>query len=361
MDDSRIFEDAAQILSSEQNISLVTVIATSGSTPGKVGYKMLVSAQSGDLIGTVGGGLVEAKVIEQARQMLDKAGSRVLRFDLGGTPDDEKGICGGTIELLIETFDNSALPLFKELSAAAGGVLVTIIAPDGFPRKMLLQDVHAIDDKTSSAFDPEIVTAIKDLMMAGHGATRVSAGELDVFVESMAKPPTIVLFGAGHLAGYIGRYARSVHLRVTVCDDREEYANAARFPDADEIVVEDFRRVFERIRFDADSYLVIVTRGHKHDQIVLEQALKTDAHYIGMIGSKRKTQTLLDKLRAKGVREELLARIYSPIGLSIGAVTPQEIALSIVSELVKVRRLGFDAPLGHMTLPHQEKSPGDQP
>ena len=142
MDDSKIFEDAVQILNSEQNIALVTVIAASGSTPGKVGYKMLVLPQGEDLTGTVGGGLIEAKVIEESRQMLDKPSCRLLRFDLGENPDDENGICGGTIELLIETFDTSALPLFKELSAAAGSgtgsVLISIISPDGFPRKMLL-------------------------------------------------------------------------------------------------------------------------------------------------------------------------------------------------------------------------------
>ncbi len=361
MNDSKIFEDAVQILNGEQNIALATVIATSGSTPGKVGYKMLVSAQSGDLTGTVGGGLIEAKVIEDARQMLNKPGCRLLRFDLGETPDDEKGICGGTIELLIETFDASALSLFRDLSIAArggaGSVLISIIASDGLPRKMLLQDVHTIDDTTSPAFAPEIVTAIKDLVATGHGATKVSAGGLDVFIESLAKPPVVILFGAGHLAGHIAQFAKSVHFRVIVCDDRAEYANRKRFPEADEIVVEDFGRVLKTLRIDANSYLVIVTRGHEHDLIVLEKALKTDAHYIGMIGSKRKTQTLLDKLREKGVHEASLARVYSPIGISIGAVTPQEIALSIVSELVKIRRRGFDAPVDHMTLPHVEESP----
>lgn len=364
MDDSKVFERAAQTLDSGRSVALVTVIATWGSTPGKVGYKMLVSAEGGDPTGTVGGGLIEAKVIEEARRMVDKPGCRIFRFDLGETPDDEKGICGGTIELLVEIFDTSALPLFEELSAAigsnAGGILVSIISPDGFPRKMLLQDVATIDETTSTSLAPEIVTAIKDLAAAGHGAVKVSAGELDVFVESMAKSPAVILFGAGHLAGYIAQYAKSVNFRVTVCDDRAEYANRERFPGADEILVEDFGHVFEALRIDANSYLVIVTRGHKYDQIVLEQALGTEARYIGMIGSQRKTQTLLDRLHAKGVNKAVLARVYSPIGISIGAVTPQEIALSIVAELVKIRRLGFDAPVDHMTLSHSLESTGDR-
>jgi xanthine dehydrogenase accessory factor len=144
---------------------------------------------------------------------------------------------------------------------------------------------------------------------------------------------------------------------VTVCDDRPEYANPERFPDADEIVVEDFERLFNRVQIDDRSYIVIVTRGHKCDQIVLEQALKTEARYIGMIGSKRKTLTIMEKLRGKGVPQDLLDKIYSPIGVSIGAVTPEEIALSIVCELVKIRRLGDGSRIGHMTVSKREDGP----
>jgi xanthine dehydrogenase accessory factor len=139
-----------------------------------------------------------------------------------------------------------------------------------------------------------------------------------------------------------------------VCDDRSEYANKDRFPDADNIVVEEFERVFGKVRIDADSYIVIVTRGHKWDKTVLEQALKTPARYVGMIGSKRKTLTILEDLRKKGFSQESLDRVYSPIGLSIGAVTAEEIALSIVAELVKVRRLGHGPKTGHMTLSSRE-------
>jgi xanthine dehydrogenase accessory factor len=145
-----------------------------------------------------------------------------------------------------------------------------------------------------------------------------------------------------------------VHFRVIVCDDRSEYANAQRFPDADEIVVKEFDHVFDGMRVDERSYIVIVTRGHRCDQIVLEQALRTPARYIGMIGSRRKTLMILEKLGAAGVPQDSLDRVYSPVGLAIGAVTPEEIALSIVCELVKVRRLGDEPPVGHMTLSRRE-------
>jgi xanthine dehydrogenase accessory factor len=292
MDDLELFRKAISLLDGGQHVALVTVAATVGSTPGKTGFKMLVFDGGKGTAGTVGGGLVEAKMIEEAARMLDRPASRTFRFELAGTAEDEKGICGGSVELSIETFDATALPLIAE---------------------------------------------------------RVRAAE-----ESLAQAPRVILCGAGHVSYYIARYARGVHFRVTVCDDRSEYANPQRFPDADEIVVEDVERTFDRIQVDDRSYIVIVTRGHKCDATVLEQALKTRARYIGMIGSRRKTLTILEKLRDKGVPQEQLDRVYSPIGLSIGAVTPEEIALSIVCELVKIRRLGNDPGVGHMTLSRRE-------
>jgi xanthine dehydrogenase accessory factor len=352
MDNPEIFRTAASILEAGHNVALVTLVATTGSTPGKCGYKMLVSANSGETFGTVGGGLLEAEMIREARNMLGEPRSRVFYFDIGETPDDEKGICGGSVAFLIETFDREALPLFSDLSAALtgrAGVLVSVIAPDELPRKILLKDAGQID-AARSELTPEIVAAVSDIAAAGCGATRVSSGDMDVFVESVARAPVVVIFGAGHVSGHIAVLAKSVHFRVVVCDDRSEYANRARFPDADDVVVEDFGRVFDKVQIDSNCYLVIVTRGHKCDEIVLEQAVRAGARYIGMIGSKHKTLTVLDKLKRKGMGAELLDKVYAPIGISIGAVTAEEIALSIVGELVKIRRLGDGPGIGHMAL-----------
>ncbi len=331
-------------------MALVTVISTTGSTPGKVGYKMLVFDAGAGSAGTVGGGLLEAKMIEEARRLLHVPTVRRFRFTVGETPEDEKGICGGWVEFLIEVFDGTALSLFRELSVRTtegqGGVLVSILAPDRPPRKLHVPDA----ERAPAQFPPEIAAAMREVAASGRAGVNVSAGGMDVFIEPLAAPPTVVLFGAGHVSSHIARFARSVHFGVVVCDDRPEYANRVRFPDADEIVVEDFTRVFDKVRIDGHSYLVIVTRGHKCDQIVLEQALRTQARYIGMIGSRQKTRLLLQKLRDKGVPSESLGRVYSPIGLSIGAVTAEEIALSIVCELVKVRRLGDEPAIGHMTV-----------
>jgi xanthine dehydrogenase accessory factor len=354
MDDIEIFCKAASVLEKGQNIALVTLISTVGSTPGKPGYKMLVFAEGREVIGTVGGGLIEAKMIKEAKKMLIAPGKRVSRFDLASTIDDEKGICGGSVELLAETFDRKTLPLFKELSLAVDndqvGVLLSVISPDKPPRKIFVRDIGQTDAIADAELPPELVAAVRQAVVKDQWAAKVSAGGMEVFVESVAKSPTVVIFGAGHLSGYIAKYAKSVHFQVTVYDDRREYANRARFPDADDIIVEDFRRILDKTRIDSNSHIVIVTRGHKYDQITLEQVVKTNARYIGMIGSKRKTLMILERLKHKGIPEKLLSKVYSPIGVSIGAVTPEEIALSIVCELVKIRRLGHAPKISHLTI-----------
>jgi xanthine dehydrogenase accessory factor len=233
-------------------------------------------------------------------------------------------------------------------------VLVSIISPGGSPRKIHLRNPQQTEKGTDGGLAEEVAAAAKEVAATGNAGIRVSAGGMDAFVEPLTKPPTVVLCGAGHLSYYIARYAKSVHFRVVIYDERDEYANRERFPEADAVIAEDFNGIFDRVRIDEDSYIVIVTQGHKCDQIVLEQAVRTKARYIGMIGSRQKTRLLLQKLQDQGVPPALLDRVYSPIGLGIGAVTPQEIALSIVCELVKVRRLGDEVEIGHMSLSRRE-------
>ena len=272
MDNFHIFEKAAALLETGKNVALVTVVSTTGSTPGKVGYKMLVWAEGRQTFGTVGGGLVEGEMIEQAGRMLSKPSSKTFRFSLGDTPDDEKGICGGSVELLIETFDEDTLPLFHDLVGAADSdestVLLSIISPDALPRKILIRDA-ALPAPADAEFSSEIASAIEEVATGIRGTVRVSAGEADAFIEGVARSPNVVLFGAGHLACHIARYAKGVHFRVAVYDDRCEYADRERFPDADDIIVADFGRVLDKVRIDRRSYVVIVTRGHKYDEIVL--------------------------------------------------------------------------------------------
>jgi xanthine dehydrogenase accessory factor len=358
MNDFEIYKKAAVVLKTGENVALITVISTEGSTPGKVGYKMLVWGQTGQTIGTVGGGLVEAEVIEIAKGILPKPENRVLRFSFDASAGCEgprsagiqRGICGGSMEVLVETFDQKSLPLFERLLVAIEngqkGALVSIISPKRAAKKVFLRKISDLrvpigDFRTEIENQRSKIENID--FLREQPERRTLQGGVEIFIEPVLEEPMVFLFGAGHLSYHICRYAKSVNFRVTVCDDRAEFANKNRFPDADNIVVESFETVFDRIEVNRNSYIVIVTRGHESDQTVLEKAVKTDAKYTGMIGSKKKTTTILKRLQEKGIPQEALRRVYSPIGISIGAVTPQEIALSIVCELTKIRRLG-DAP-----------------
>jgi xanthine dehydrogenase accessory factor len=165
-------------------------------------------------------------------------------------------------------------------------------------------------------------------------------GRMEVFVEPVLPPPQLVIFGAGHISNALAPLARTCGFRVVVTDDREAYASTARFPEADETVVSDYRSVFGKVSVDLNSYLVILTASHESDEIVLEESLKRPCRYVGMIGSKKKVAGLFETLKGRGVTDEKLSQVHSPIGLSIGARTPQEIAVSIMGELIRVRNQG---------------------
>ncbi len=354
MNDRPIYKKAAQLLEAGQNIALVTVISTTGSTPGKVAYKMLVWGKNAQTLGTVGGGLVEAEMITTAKNLLPKTRSRLCSFDLDGSGDDEKGICGGSTEILIETFDKNSLPLFTQLSHAVdnlpSAVLISMISPEKPPKKILLKNTDQPDSFTNLNFPSQTIESIKQLVAKEQAAKTTLPDGTQIFVETIGGQPRLFIFGAGHLACYISGYAKSLNFRVTVWDDRREFANKDRFPDADNIIVDDFENVLDKLDINDNSYIVIVTKGHTSDRLILEKALKTNAKYIGMIASTRKASTVLNQLKESKVPPEALSRIYSPIGISIGALTPQEIALSIVAELVKIRRLGTAPKLNHMTI-----------
>lgn len=354
MSELEIYKKAAELLEKGENIALITAISTTGSTPGKVGYKMLVWGKKGETIGTVGGGLVEAEIIDTAKNILPKSECRIVAFTLDGTEDEGKGICGGSIEFLIETFDKKGLPLFKELFTVMEngdkGILLSVISPNKSPNKIFMESTEQLNSITNVKLTPDIIESINKLTEKEQLAGKTLPDGIQIFIEPISEQPMVFIFGAGHLAYYISQYLKSLNFRYTVCDDRSEFANRERFPQADNIIVVDFGRVFDKVKIDKNSYVVIVTKGHKCDEIVLEKAVKTDAKYIGMIGSKRKTLTILKKLSEKGIPEKTLKKVYSPIGISIGALTPQEIALSIVSELVKIRRIGDTSEIDHMKI-----------
>lgn len=168
----------------------------------------------------------------------------------------------------------------------------------------------------------------------------ICGGTLQVYIERIGARSMLYIFGGGHISFFLARLARMCNLGVVVIDDREEFANAERFPDADTTIAREYKEAFKEIHVDRSSFLVIVTRGHVHDQTVLEWALSTDAQYIGMIGSRKKIKAIYDNLTAKGVSKDLLDRVHAPIGLDIKAQTPEEIAVSIIAEVIQVYRSG---------------------
>src|SRR5499425_1334289 len=191
------------------------------------------------------------------------------------------------------------------------------------------QDVLREEKSRVMSFD------LTDESMAESGL--ICGGRVEIFIEPILPTPKMVIFGAGHIATLAG-------FRTTIVDNRPVYANAERFPEAERIYSESFEEAFEQIVPTDNTYVIIVTRGHQEDQNVLRWAVQTDARYIGMIGSKRKIRSIADQLESEGIPRERLERVYMPIGLDIGAVLPEEIAVAIVAEVIHVQRAGFKHP-----------------
>lgn len=175
----------------------------------------------------------------------------------------------------------------------------------------------------------------------------VCGGTLEVFVEPVLPVSTLYIFGAGHVAWSLYKAARMAGFEVVVTDDRETYANRERFPDARDVYADEYEQVMSQLAPNDSSYIVIVTRGHRDDMRVLRWAAETPARYVGMIGSQRKTIAIYRELEKEGIAADKLARVYAPVGIDIGAITPEEIAISIVAELIAIRR-GSPASLPHM-------------
>jgi xanthine dehydrogenase accessory factor len=176
----------------------------------------------------------------------------------------------------------------------------------------------------------------------------VCGGTLDIFIEPVLPPALLYIFGAGHVSVNLYRVAHGAGFDVSVIDDREAYANRERFPDAKDVIAEDFEQAMARLTPSESSYIVIVTRGHRDDMRVLRWAVQTSARYVGMIGSKRKTITIFRELTKEGVPAQLFERVHAPVGLDIGAITPEEIAVAITAELIAARRHAERA-LPHMS------------
>lgn len=345
-----------------QPLAWVSILHQDGSTPRTAGARMLVyddGSATGAIAGTIGGGQVEAMAMDMALQCLRSGMARRVVFDLTGNRDQGMDmICGGRLEALIE-------PLFP-----SSGVLPVLEAAEGCRTQRrpftLLTVLHAADNGgvrvehglLAPARDAELpelrlgrCAQSPDLeaVLAGTGDSGwdlVRQGETDWLVEKHRPRETVYLFGGGHVAQKIAHIAHFTGFRVAVLDDRPEFACRELFPQAGLLLSPDaLDNVFAmpelaREPMNETSYVVIVTRGHRHDAEILEQALRTNAGYIGMIGSRSKRDATYEKLRAKGFGDADFARVHCPIGLDISAQTPEEIAVSVTAELIRHRAGG---------------------
>jgi xanthine dehydrogenase accessory factor len=236
--------------------------------------------------------------------------------------------------------------------------LATIVRRQGstprrdFAKMLVSEDGSTIGSVGGGQTEAEVLKEAKRVMETGEASllkyqlTQKDAeedgltcgGTVEVFVEPILPDPKLILMGAGHIGQTVAHVAHRVGFKVAVVDDRETFANRERFPQAEEIVVAPFLEGFKAITVSQTSFILIATRGHGHDQTVLEEALQTSACYIGMVGSRRKTQIIVQNLLGKGIAPEALSRLYAPIGIEIGSETPEEIAVSVVAELIAMLR-----------------------
>ncbi len=327
----------------DRNESLVAaaVVAKAGSSPGPAGARLLLFDDA-DIAGTVGGGPLEGRTIAAAVETMGTGRSQRFEMDLSGDIGDEvDAICGGVAEIFVERLDptpaNRAVfrTLAARLAANQGCLLVSALEDGGAAGRGLLDAAGRL---LAGNLSPSVVREAGRLAAALPEAGIAVLGGGRYFLEPFRRADTVYLCGAGHVAMPTAQFAAMAGFRVVVLDDRAAFANRERFPLADKVVVlPSFTACFASHRPDADASVVIVSRCHKQDRTILVQALGTDAGYIGMIGSARKTAAVLDEMLAKGFSRRAVARVRAPIGLPIGGNTPVEIAISIVAELIAAR------------------------
>jgi xanthine dehydrogenase accessory factor len=367
-----IFGEILSSLAEEDHAMLATIIATTGSTPAAAHSKMLVRKGGAVSVGTVGGGCMEGEVLLRASRLYDTGCAKIFSFQLNEDDMQHGLICGGNLDILIEPITRRDLPLFEELKSmrdnGSDSVIVSLIGNDGRMLDKVLVDPMRTSDAPSSGIVRSPVECGKlfttpeksmaDVIARAHRSgdtVRMEVGDSVLIVEPLPGIPPLVVFGGGHVAKYVSRAAAMAGFGVTIVDDREYFASAERFPEARRTVVADFRTAIAGLDITSSTYLLIVTRGHQYDEEILGQALTTPAKYIGMIGSKRKVTTTFGHLLEQGHTAGSLGRVHAPVGLAIGALTAEEIAISIVAELISVRRnsgpRGTDIPVGQPGTP----------
>ena len=346
-----IFEEAQRLLAKGEPFVLTSVVRTKGSTPQKPGAKLLVR-KDGTAVGTLGGGCIEADVWAEAKSILEENGAtQVRRFELNEEIAAKDGlVCGGTMEILIDPVQTpmGLAPFLPEILAAYRGegdcAIATLASGLGLTGAKIFvrPDGTILGTLGSPLLDAEVRDAALALMPRGRNRWLESANA-KVFVESFTTPPTLVIAGGGHVGKALYTLAKFVGFRVFIVDDRPMFANPERFPDADGIIVDDFDRGLRSLDMGINHYVIVATRGHKLDDLALLEAAKSKAGYVGLLGSKRKAMLIYRDLFRASIPEERVAQIHSPVGLNLGGRSPEEIAFSIVAEMIAIKNDGSGA------------------
>jgi xanthine dehydrogenase accessory factor len=348
-----ILKEILVSLQSEDRVMLATILSTDGSTPASALSKMLVKENGKKWIGTVGGGCVEGDVLEEAVRLFGTERAKTLTFQLNETNIDQGLICGGNLDVFIEPLTKRDLAIFEQLKSIRDegndSVLATLVSAGG-----KIQGKYCVSMEAEwkdgmmgwwKKIEHDQVKPMGELLTEAVTKThrrnetqRLPLPEAEVILEPVTGRPGLIIFGGGHVSKYVSRAAAMTGFRVTIIDDRPEYANADRFPEADATLALDFVEAVRQLEIKPSTYIVILTRGHRSDEEILSLVISSPAKYIGMIGSRRKVLTTYEHLAERGVSVELLKRVHAPIGIEIGAATAEEIGISVAAQLIAVRR-----------------------
>mgnify|MGYP001335678504 CR=1 FL=1 len=354
-----IFHEAVELLGKGDSVVVATVVRTKGSTPQKPGAKLLVRSD-GSGVGTLGGGCVEGDIWFAAKQLLKTKGSpQYKEYPLNEDLATQDGlVCGGTMYFLIDPVfqHQDYLSFVKEVDAAYRGdggavALASLVRPsegsvtpvgakffireDSTTRGSLGE--HSLDDDALKRAQKLMVHGTNEYVVAGNGA--------EYFIEGYTTPPQLVICGGGHVSKAISPLARTLGFRLFITDDREEFASIKRFPEADIVVPLKPEEAIPQLPINPNTFIVVATRGHRFDNVALAAAARTPARYVGLMGSRRKAILIYEDLVRIGVPIERIKEIRSPVGLDIHARTPDEIAVSIMAEILMFKLGGTGEPM----------------
>ncbi len=342
-----VYKEAAHLARESQDFVLATVVNTKGSTPQKPGASLLVRGD-GSTVGTLGGGCVEGDIWFAAREALrEHTGPLFKDYYLNEDIAARDGlVCGGSMFFYIEPFDTPGAftNAADEIEAAYEGgppiAVATVVNASTLrigARMLVREDGTTTGTLGDAKADAEAIVTAKAVMPMGMSERFVTATGDEVFVAGFTAPATVVLVGGGHVNLQVAKIAEMLGFRVMVTDDRPEFASRERFPMAEATKVAPYDKGLDTFPITPNTAIIVGSRGHQYDDLALEAAARTSASYVGLLGSKRKAIMIYESLLKRGTPIERLREIRSPVGLDLGGRTPEEIAVSIMAEVVAFR------------------------